>query len=165
MKSFINVFYKDWYRERIGHILFSNEVLLLFNDWPAITNKALYLVKRNIDEETVVGQEVGNSNQRITILYLKQRVLTQNGIPIKAKDVDLKNVQCNPLFAKEGFRQGDIYSFKEIGYLGNVNDDEKVELVTDQLVIFRAISSGCLYCYTYDELRALKRCGKIQVLC
>lgn len=160
-----NLFQKDKYKERIGHILFSNEVLPVFHGHPAITNKTLHRVKRNIDEKTVIGQEIEYFNQTDTVLYLKNRVLTQDGIPIKAKDIHLKNILCDIQFTKEGYRQGDIYIFNGLGYLENMNSDGKVELVTDQLVFFKDIGSDSLYYYTYEELRALKQYGKIQVAC
>lgn len=158
-----NLIQKDRYKERIGHILFSNEILPVFHGFPAITNKTLHRVLRNIDEQTVIGQELGQFNETDTILYLKNRVLTQNSVPVKAKDARLKSIQCDMQFTKEGYRQGEIYLFSELGYLENLDSDAKVELVTDQLVFFREVGSDFLYYYTYEELKALKQCGKIQI--
>lgn len=158
-----NLFHKDIYKERIGHILLINEILPVFHGHPAITNKTLHRVIKNIDEKTVIGQQLGQFNETDTILYLKNRVLTQNGVPVKAKDARLKSIQCDMLFTKEGYRQGEIYLFSGLGYLENLGSDAKVELVTDQLVFFREVGSDFLYYYTYEELKALKQCGKIQI--
>lgn len=158
-----NLFHKDNYKERIGHILFTSEILPVFHGHPAITNKTLHRVIKNIDEKTVIGQQLGQFNGTDTILYLKNRVLTQNGVPVKTKDVNLKSIQCDTQFTKEGYRQGEIYLFSGLGYLENLGSDVKVELVTDQLVIFKEIGSGFLYYYTYEELKALKQYGKIQM--
>jgi hypothetical protein len=160
-----NLIQKDRYKERIGHILFSNEILPVFHGFPAITNKTLHRVLRNIDEQTVIGQELGQFSTKDTVLYLKNRVLTQNGIPVKVKDAQFKTVICDKDFSKDGYRIGEIFSFRGMGYLGNINSDEKVVLVTDQLVIFREIGSDSLHYYTYDELKELKQYGKILIAC
>jgi len=111
--SLKQIFKKDPYSERIGNILFSKEVLPYFHETPPITNKTLYVVKRNIDDKMVMAYELGMLKMEDTILFLPQRVLTQDNIPIKAKDINLKCVQYNEQFTKENYQKGQIYLSKD----------------------------------------------------
>mgnify|MGYP001382698121 CR=1 FL=1 len=157
-------FQKDKSKERIGHILFSKEILPLFHETPPITNKILHVVTKNIDDKTVVAYEVGSFSQKEEVLYLPNRVLTQDGVPIKSRDAQLKSVELDNDFTKEGYQRGQVYLFRHLGYLNNLDSDKIVEAVTDQLVIFREIGSKNLYFYTYKELKDLESCSKLQIV-
>lgn len=100
-----------------------------------------------------------------TVQKSKKNGIKQKGIPVKVKDAQFKTVICDKDFSKYGYRIGEIFSFRGMGYLGNINSDEKVVLVTDQLVIFREIGSDSLHYYTCDELKELKQYGKILIAC
>lgn len=102
-----------------------------------------------------------SSSTTEAVLYLPSRVLTQNKVPVKVKNGRLKPVNVDDSFTKEGFQKGQIYQFKQLGYLGDINDDKKVEMVTDQLVVFKPIGADYFSFYSYQELDALKSCEKL----
>lgn len=149
-------------KERIGQILLTNEVLPHFHGIPPISNKTIHVVKKSVDENTVEVFQVGcSSSTTEAVLYFPSRVLTQNKVPVKVKNGRLKPVNVDDSFTKEGFQKGQIYQFKQLGYLGDINDDKKVEMVTDQLVVFKPIGADYFSFYSYQELDALKSCGKL----
>lgn len=158
-----NWFQKDKNKERIGQILFSKESVPLFHETPPITNKKIYIVKKNVDKDSVEAIELGLISSKDVVLYLPNRVLTQNGVPVKVKNAQLKPLFSDDAFIKEGFQKGQIYLFTHLGYLNDLNSDKKVELVTDQLVIFKEIGGDFFSCYTYQELNALQTIGKLQI--
>lgn len=161
MFSVRQLFKKNELHERIGHLILANKCIPYFHSIPPIANKTIYLVKSVADETVVKGMRLGVFPSEEEVLYLSERVLTQNQVPVKVRNEQLSPIHADDSFTKEGFRKGQIYHFRDLGYLGDKNSDEKVELVTDQLVVFKPIGKNYFYFYTYDELEALKSYRKL----
>lgn len=153
-------------RKRIGYVLLSNEIMPIFSEVPTITNKTLHRVVKDGGNNTVIASKVRRHgvSTKEEILYQEGKVLTQDGVPIIAKDNKLKKLKCNNNFVKNGYKKGQIYSFSSMGYLGNLKDDKIVFAVTDSLVIFRYISSDNLSVYSYKELEELKIFNKLRLV-
>ena len=98
------------------------------------------------------------------ILYKKGRILTQEGVPIKAKKEELDEIIANNDFIKNNFKKGQVYMFSRMGYLEDLQSDEIVICVTDTMVIFKSIGSNNLSMYSYSELEEMFKLDKLRVV-
>ena len=147
---------------RVGHVIIVEETMPLFAGTPAITNKTHAVIIEDNEGDIVKG--ILNYKVERNVLYIKERVLTQDGIPIVVKDIDFKEIVQDKSFIKDGFKKGQIYSFSGMGYLGNISSDEKIISVTDNFVLFRTIEENSLFFYSYRELNKLKESKKLKQL-
>ncbi|MFE8701078.1 hypothetical protein ACFYKX_10775 [Cytobacillus sp. FJAT-54145] len=134
------------------------EVRPIYSDRAGSTNKRIWVTKEFLSEEVVTAVDLEHPNSSMfeqQTAYPKNRLLTQNNVPIRFNRKG-KPINYDPTFEKEGYKEGQLYHFEGLGFLGNIEGVEKVWLVTDTLVLFRTLKSESLLTYSYKELEILK---------
>lgn len=126
------------------------EVIPIFHNQSQTANKTVYIFNKALDENKA---EFVQGYSKITKIYHSNEFITQNGVPIKIYDDRFSRGKFDLEFKKEGYEVGKIYSFKGLGYLGNLNTSCKVKLVTDQYVIFDTANN--ISFYSYNELKKI----------
>lgn len=162
MFSFLRKNKKKDKTSRVGHILILEETMPIFHGVPAITNKRYAIVTKDAEGDIVRG--LVNYSGEKDILYKKDRILTQEGVPIKAKKEELDEIIANNDFIKNNFKKGQVYMFSRMGYLEDLQSDEIVICVTDTMVIFKSIGSNNLSMYSYSELEEMFKLDKLRVV-
>lgn len=136
--------------------IFVEEIIPLLADKAVTTNKKLYKIKKMIEPNkfTIISLNENDGYIKNQIISMS-KVLSQNNIPIKVYDNKFLNGDFDKNFTKKNYAIGDIYEFKDLGYLGNISSTEKIRLVTDQYVVFDTGSDISLK--SFEELDRLNK--------
>lgn len=139
--------------ERVGQSWIT-EVLPEFHDRAKTTNKTIWTIKKMITDDVaeVYRLNIPSSTEHADISTKK--MITQYGIPIRFNEKG-KLISYDASFEKEGYQEGQIYSFEGLGFLGDIDSIKKVFCVTDQYVFFKKLDSDTMFEHTYKELEIL----------
>ena len=109
----------------------------------------------------------GNANKKIEKIspkekYVSATVEKQGDKHIRVNDSMTKN-DGDDFFEVNGMKKGDVYLFKDLGFLGNIERKEKVLLVTNNYVIVESVENDYhnKISYLHDEIAKMKDTGSI----
>lgn len=139
--------------DRIGQAIIT-EILPRFTDRANSTNKTMWVVKDVLEGDIAEVFEIGWSGNVKRMDTTNKIYLTQNGIPVKFNKKG-KMVEKDENFEKNGCQFGKICSFEALGYLGNFEKVEYVQMVTDQYVFFGETGSDESFARSFEELEVL----------
>ena len=108
-----------------GQVLLISEVMPVYAGMPPISNKQFCRINKVV-ENVAEGYSLGDIVERdLKGFYNKNKLLTQNGVPIKISDANLKKITQDDLFEKEGYKAGQAYTFSSMGFLENISSQVK----------------------------------------
>lgn len=104
----------------------------------------------------------GSTNKRLEKISPKEKYVSatiekQGDKYIRVNDSMTKN-DGDDFFEVNGMKKGDVYLFKDLGFLSDIERKEKVLLVTNNYVI---VGENNKICYSHDEIAKMKATGSI----
>lgn len=105
----------------------------------------------------------GNANKRLEKISPKEKYVSatiekQGDKYIRVNDSLTKN-DGDDFFEVNGMKKGNVYLFKDLGYLSNTERKDKVLLVTNNYVIVG--NNDSKIAYSHDEIAKMKATGSI----
>lgn len=133
------------------------EILPKFHDYARTTNKTVYVIKENIENNVskVFDLDLDTNYFSKNTSIKGREVIQQNGIPIK---FDKKKRICNnnTNFEKNGYIKDRCIHIKGLGFLGDIENTLKTWIVTDEYVFFKSLDDHpSIQIYSYRELERL----------
>ena len=136
MKILINKIINKVKEKHFRYVAITNKILPLYHDKFRTTNKTVKLIDK---KESIMGISPEHQDDIIVEIY---------------KDYEIHT--SNPEFEVNGVREGDLYEFKGLGFLGNIDIIEEVFLVTNNYVFLKKAGENSISCYTHDEIGRMK---------
>lgn len=165
MCNFLN---KRHYR----YLMITNEKLPVYHDRFQTTNKSIILVEKqkvvsNSSAVLVEGRVYSDTFNEIKYKYKEVHssveLECQNGKPVQVYK-NFKRHTGDPNFELNGFKQGDIFTIKSLGYLGDIDVIERVFLVTDRCVFTKGVIDKRVTCYKNEELLRMKEYDALKII-
>ena len=159
-------------RRNYRYLMIRNEGLPVYHDRFQISNKTIILVEKQgrvSDSSALIveGKEYSSTFNEIRYkhkkAYSKIKLECQNGISIQIYK-NFKRHTGNSDFDLNGFKQGDTFEIKGLGFLGDIDVIECVFLVTDEHVFTKGIIRERVYCYKHEELQRMRDGGALKFL-